>query len=448
MNRMKNTTDFEFLREFRCSCGRTHRTLVEDVIIENGAIGKLPELLARYRAGNVFLLADANTYQAAGEKVCEILTTADIPCTSYIYPTSPEPDEYAVGACMMHFSPGCDIIIAVGSGVINDISKIVSHISGKPYVIVATAPSMDGYASSTSSMTMDGLKISLPSTCPRAIVGDIDILKQAPTRMLQSGLGDMLAKYISICEWRISHIITGEYYCETIADMVRSALKKCTDHADGLLNREDEAVQAIFEGLIVGGVAMSYAGLSRPASGVEHYFSHIWDMRALEFGTKMDLHGIQCAVGTLIAARLYEQIQTVTPDREKALAYVKNFDLAHWNSRLREFLGKSAEAMITLEHKEHKYDPDLHAARLEIILDRWEEILAIIRQEVPSSQQIKQILCHIGAPTAAADIGIDPADLPMTFAATKDIRNKYVLSRLAWDLGILDELTVDIDILV
>ena len=103
----------------------------------------------------------------------------------------------------------------------------------------------------------------------------------------------MLAKYVSICEWRIANLITGEYYCETIAQMVRTALKKCVDNAEGLLKRDEEAIKAVFEGLIIGGVAMSYAGVSRPASGVEHYFSHVWDMRALEFGTNMDLHGIQ-----------------------------------------------------------------------------------------------------------------------------------------------------------
>ena len=140
------------------------------------------------------------------------------------------------------------------------------------------------------------------------MVGDIDVLNGAPVFMAKAGLGDMLAKYVSICEWRIAHLITGEYYCETIAEMVRVALKKCVDNAEGLLKRDEEAIKAVFEGLIIGGVAMSYAGVSRPASGVEHYFSHVWDMRALEFGTSMDLHGIQCAIGTLISARIFSAL--------------------------------------------------------------------------------------------------------------------------------------------
>lgn len=434
---------FELVKEFRCSCGRTHSVNVDDVIIEAGAVLKLPELLRRYGFQKAFIVADVNTYKAAGQKVCDVLSENDIAYSKYVFAgESPEPDEYAVGSCVMHLDRSCDVIVAVGSGVVNDVCKMVSCTSGKPYMIVATAPSMDGYASANAAMVMDGLKVSLDCVCAKVVIGDLDILKEAPMHMLQSGLGDILAKYISICEWRISHIITGEYYCETIADMVRSTVKKCVDHADALLRRDPEAVEAVFEGLVLAGAAMSYARLSRPASGIEHYFSHIWDMRALEFGTNMDLHGIQCAVGTRIAADLYEQIQKITPDKEKALAYAKAFDFEDWSARLREFLGKSAEAMIALEYKEHKYDPERHAARLEIILEKWDEIMAVIAEEVPSAEEIDKLLTRIGAPKTAEDIGIDPAVLPMTFHATKDIRDKYVLSRLAWDLGILEELTV------
>ncbi|MBQ8802309.1 MAG: sn-glycerol-1-phosphate dehydrogenase [Tyzzerella sp.] len=436
-------TNFEFVKEFSCTCGKTHTTQVDDVIVGNGVLLKLPEVIKKYQAKKAFILADENTYKAAGERVCEILNTNGIAYSKYVYEgVSPEPDEHAVGSAIMHYDSSCDIIVAVGSGVMNDIGKIVCNTTGHPYIIVATAPSMDGYASGTSSMAMDGLKVSLNSACANVIIGDVDIMKEAPLHMLKAGLGDMLAKYVSICEWRIANVITGEYYCETIASMVRSALKKCADNAEGLLKREDEAVKAVFEGLIIGGVAMSYAGVSRPASGVEHYFSHVWDMRALEFGTNMDLHGIQCAIGTLLASRLYEQIKEMTPDKEKALAYAKAFDYADWSSCLREFLGKSAEAMIALEAKERKYDPELHAERLEIILNKWDEILGIMGEELPSSAQIEKLLTDIDAPKTVEEIGLDSSSLGITFKATKDIRDKYVLSRLAWDLGVIDELVI------
>ncbi len=433
--------NFEFVKKFACQCGREHTTQVDDVIIENGAIRHLPNVVRRYGASKVFVLADKNTDSAAGERVSRVLKENGIAFSKYVYKADAlEPDEHGVGSFVMNYDPHCNMIIAVGSGVINDIGKILAKITGHPYVIVATAPSMDGYASATSSMALNGLKVSLPSACANVIIGDIDILKDAPIHMLKSGLGDMIAKYISICEWRIAHIITGEYYCETIADMVRNALKKCVDNADGLLKRDEEAVQAVFEGLIIGGVAMGYAGVSRPASGVEHYFSHVWDMRALEFGTNMDLHGIQCAIGTLVSARLYEKIKKITPDRQKALDYARDFDVEQWNTQLREFLGKSALEMIALEKKEGKYNVQKHADRLEIILAKWNEILAIIDEELPSAAQIEELLTRIEAPKSVEEIGIDQNLVPMSFRATKDIRDKYVLSRLAWDLGIIEEL--------
>ena len=218
------------------------------------------------------------------------------------------------------------------------------------------------------------------------------------------------------------------------------ALKKCVDNADGLLRRDEEAVAAVFEGLVIGGVAMTYAGISRPASGVEHYFSHVYDMRGLEFGTPTDFHGIQCAIGTLIAARIYEQVKQIKPDREKALAFNAAFDYDDWKATLTEYLGTGARAMIALEAKERKYDKELHRPRLELILEHWSEILAIIDEELPSSSELESLLVRIGSPLSVSEIGLDEADLPTVFRATKDIRDKYVLSRLCHDLGIIDEI--------
>ena len=430
------------VRTTGCACGKDHKNPIKNIIVGSGAINSLPDAISGYGVKKAYVLSDKNTYAAAAERVCSILRAAGINVLSYsIDEDMPEPDEKTVGSAIMHYSFDCDIVIAVGSGVINDTGKIVSAVSDKPYVIVGTAPSMDGYASATSSMTRDGLKISLPSKSADIIIGDTDILKNAPMHMLVSGLGDMLAKYISICEWRIANIVTGEYYCEEIASLVRLALKKCVDNARGLINRDEKAVEAVFEGLVIGGIAMTYAGVSRPASGVEHYFSHVWDMRGVEFGEKVELHGIQCAVGTLIAAKYYEKLKSITPDREKAIAYAERFDLDVWNEKLTEFLGKGAKSMIELEKKEGKYNKVAHEKRIDIIIKNWDRILRVIDEEIPSVKELDSLFDLIGAPKSPDEIGIDPKILPMTFKATKDIRDKYVLSRLCWDLGIIDEIT-------
>lgn len=431
------------LGEIKCPvCGRIHNSLVKKVISESGAINKLPDLVKEYGAGKVFILADKNTYAVAGERAEKLLNDSGISVSRYVFPTGEvTPDEHCVGSAILRFDPSAELIIGVGSGVINDIGKIVAKVSGKPYFIVATAPSMDGYASALSSMECDGLKCSIASKCPEVVIGDSDIMKDAPIHMLRSGLGDMIAKYISICEWRIAEIICGEYYCEHIASKVRSALKRCVDNAAGLLERDTVAVQAVFEGLVLGGVAMNYATVSRPASGMEHYISHIWDMRGLEFGAPVDLHGIQCAIGTLEVAKKYKYLKTnVTPDKEKALAHANAFDYSAYAEALRTLIGTGAEAMISLEAREGKYDPSRHAARLERIIENWDRIIGIVNDEIPEPEYIEELLRSIGAPTSPEGIGIDGKIMPAVLRATGDIRDKYVLSRLAWDLGIEAEL--------
>ena len=433
----------DFQKIFTCSCGKVHNALLDDYIVGKGAIREIASLVARYGATKPYLIADRNTYQAAGKQVCKVLDAHNIPYSLYVFSQETiHPNEEAVGSAAMHYDVSCDMVIGIGSGVINDIGKLISKLTKTPYIIVATAPSMDGYASATSSMDVDGLKTSVPSRCANVIVGDLDVLREAPVQMLISGLGDMLAKYVSICEWRISNLITGEYYCPTVAEYIRKALKKCVDHAEGLLNREEEAVRAVFEGLIIGGVAMNYAGLSRPASGVEHYFSHVWDMRALEFGMPASTHGIQCALGTLYALRIYEQVKKYTPDVALAEQKVSAFDHPSYNQFLKDFLGRSAESMLALEEKEGKYDPVKHHSRIAYIAEHWQELVQIMEQELPAAAELERLLKAIGAPCSVEEIGLSADILRPTFEATKDIRDKYVLSRLCWDLGILEDIQI------
>ena len=423
-----------------CECKKSHSHDIKKILIGNGVIEKLPSVLSDLSIKKPFIICNKNTFSVANKLVFKLLEKENINYSVYSFDNpNLKPNEETVGTAIMNFKKGCDVIIGIGSGVINDVGKILANGANLPYVIVATAPSMDGYASATSSMCMGGLKVSLPSKTADVIIGDVDILKTAPDEMLVSGLGDMLAKYISIPEWQISHIITGEYYCKAIAKLVNRSLKKCMDNVDGLLSRKDEAVKSVFEGLVVCGVAMSYAGLSRPASGVEHYISHVLDMRNEEFFTPCSTHGIQCAIGTLFASKFYEQLKNISINREKALDYAKNFDFDKYAKWLLDFLGKGAHPMIEQEEKDKKYDCSLHAKRLETIIKNWKEILSII-ESIPSPDFFYSVLEKLSCPKDLNDIGLENSLLPLIFSATKDIRDKYVGSRLAFDLGIIEEI--------
>ena len=421
-----------------CPCGKTHK-FDSEIYSRKGAIKNLKEALSKLEAKKLYVFADQNTYSVGGRKVEDIINEMGLPYSLFIYPDSPKPDEKGLGDAVIHCPADADTVIAIGSGVINDIGKMLTAIGNKKYVIVATAPSMDGYASTSSSMCRDGLKVTLSSKSADVIIGDTEILKTAPIKMMVSGLGDMLAKYVSICEWRISNLITGEYYCENIAKLIRLALKRCIEASENIDNMDDASVGALFDGLIIGSVAMNYAGLSRPASGAEHYISHIVDMRSEEFGTNADFHGIQCAIGTYNAVMLYEELKREKISYEKGLEYAASFDLDAWNERLKSLLGKGALSMIALEKKEGKYDKAAHAKRLRFIVDNFDKILDIVNEELPTSEELSKLYKRVGIPTSLTEIGTPKELLPDILTASKDIRDKYVLPRLLWDLGILDE---------
>lgn len=422
---------------FDCACGHHHSTDLRHCYIGSGATARLPEVFERYNVKKPFIVCDQNTRKAAWSFIEPYFKNVEY--SIYMFEQDRvEPDEKAVGALSMAFDTSCDFILAVGSGVINDCCKVLGGITNRVCGVIATAPSMDGYASNSSAMLRNRIKVSLYSGCPAVIIADTDILKNAPMRMLWAGFGDMLAKTISICEWRISNIVTGEYYCENIAGLVRTSLNKVLTSARGLANREEDATNATMEGLILSGIAMGFSGISRPASGLEHYFSHIWDTMALNRGEYPDLHGIQVGVGTLLTLRLYERLKHFKPDEKRAMDAIKNFDNAAWEALMRRIFGSSADAIIRAEHEQyHKNDPVRHAERLLKIIDHWQQIQEIIAQELPDAVQIENMMHLIGMPVSPADIGISDEDTKLALIGSREIRDKYLLSSLMWDLGLL-----------
>ncbi|MCQ2454471.1 MAG: sn-glycerol-1-phosphate dehydrogenase [Clostridia bacterium] len=422
-----------------CACGRTHSMVMDYVSICPGAVKEIPAGLKAIGGTKPFIVCDENTKAAAWPFVEPVLAAAGIQYSLYCFPGAHiEPDEQAMGSLAMAYDPSCDCIMGIGSGVINDCCKIMAKITGHKQMIVGTAPSMDGYASNSSAMIRDRIKVSIYDPSPAAIICDIDIIKNAPMRMLWAGFGDMLAKYIAICEWRISNLVTGEYYCENIADLMRASLRKIVENAPQLKTRDEKAVQATVEGLVLSGVAMSYAGISRPASGLEHYFSHLWEMMALDRGNSYELHGIQVGVGTLITLKLYDKIREMKPSREIAEKFINDFCDEEWQKMIRRIFGKAAETVIMQEHNQfHKNDKTRHAARLTKILENWDEILKIIDEELPDREAIAAIMKGLEMPMTPEDINISWEDTCDAFIGSRDIRDKYLSSSMLWDMGVL-----------
>lgn len=425
---------------FDCACGKHHACDLRIFKSGAGVIAQVPQVIAALGCKYPYLVCDPNTHKAAGAQVEQLLKAANIPYKLFIIPREKvEPDEWAVGAVTMAMDPRCDLFLAVGSGVINDVCKVVSFACGKPQMVVATAPSMDGYASSSSSMHVNEVKTTVYNHCPTAIVADTDIVSQAPMRMLWAGLGDMIAKYVSICEWRMANLIIDEYYCEEIAKLMRRSVQRIVENAGKLSSRDPQVIQAIIEGLVLSGVAMSFAGTSRPASGLEHYFSHMWEMMAGERHTHADLHGIQVGVGTLETLKLYDWIKTLTPDRDKAMAAMEAFDPEKWTQMVKRIFGSTAPQILAIEEKVRKNDPAKHRQRLDRIVEHWDEILGFIRDELPQTQQMSQLMEKLGMPMTPADLGVSDQDAKDAYTGSREIRDKYLSCSMLWDMGLSEE---------
>ena len=430
-----------------CACGRTHVCALKYLNIGRGIINKVPRMIAAMGRKKPFVVCDDNTWAVAGRQVDAILTDAGVAHAVYVIPLNqPEagriaPGEWEAGSIVMHFDPSCDMLLAVGSGVVNDLCRVVARAAGVPSAVVGTAPSMDGYASNSSSMEVNHVKVSIYASVPQGILLDTDILCRAPMRMLWAGLGDMLAKYNAVCEWRISHLVTGEYYCPDVAELMRTALRKLMAVADRLVQRDPDAVGAVAEGLVLAGIGMAFAGVSRPASGLEHYFSHMWEMMALERGEPYDLHGIQVGVGTLLTLRIHEKLLAdgTVPDRARAEAHMRAFDRDEWEARVRRVFGKTAGQILEIEEKTRKNDPERHAERLDRIIGHWDEITAIIREELPGYEAIRRVMADAGMPLTPADLGISTQDAVDAFVCARDIRDKYLTASLLWDMGLTEE---------
>lgn len=424
-----------------CACGHHHAMPMDFLRVGAGAVQSIPDALQAMGCSRPFIVCDINTKAAAWTLVQPVLERAGITYTLYCFRQPRlEPDEYATGSLALAWDTDCDCVMGIGSGVINDCCKVLSHCAGVKQMIVGTAPSMDGYASNTAAMIHDHMKMSVDTGYPNAILCDIDIMKNAPMRMLQAGLGDMIAKYTAVCEWRISHLVTGEYYCENIAAMIRSAVQKVTENAAGLRQRDPQAVQAVTEGLIVAGIGMSFAGVPRPAAGQEHFFSHMWDMFDLNRGLPCDLHGIHVGIGTLLTLKMYDILRHTAPCREKAEAFIASFDDAQWQQMIRRIYGPAADEVIEKEHMQyHKNDPESHKQRLNIIFTHWQDILGIMDQELPSLQELEAQMQQAGMPMAPAELGFSQQDVQDALVGSRDNRNKYLLSSLFWDIGLLYE---------
>lgn len=429
-------------RHFTCSCGSEHYAPLKAVNIRKGALDSLPELITRFGYKNPFLICDEITCQIAGKRCMEILEEAELEVYIEIL-NHLAFDEATVGELLIHMPESCDLIVAVGTGSINDMARFFSYRTGRPFMTVATAAPMDGFASSIAALNVNNLKTTFEAQTPIAVIGDTDILKEAPYPLIAAGLGDLLGKCTCLCDWKLSRLITGEQYCQNIVNLVETCVQNVLRTAHRARERDPEVVGNIMKGLVLAGVAMSLNGNSRPASGCEHHMSHYWEMMFEQEGKKPAPHGIQVGVGTVLALKLAEELRKETVDFGRARKAAESYDPEKWKQEVRKAYGSAGEGIIDMETKADKNGTKGRLRRIDMMEAHWEEVLEIL-SELPPSGKIEELLKSLEAPCRPSQIGIDDAMLNNTLLYCKEVRNRYTILQMLWDLDLLGKLSGEV----
>lgn len=291
-----------------CSCGKNHQIEVKEVIIESGALKRLSAMfeegiLSEYH--HPVIICDENTWEAAKGTLKEVRSLCTVICLD---PQGLHANNEGVSVTEKRMTGEEDLILAVGSGTIHDLSRYVAFHHGIPFVSIPTAASVDGFVSTVAAMTWNGMKKTMEAEAPILVLADTEVFSKAPYRLTASGVSDLLGKYTALVDWKISHIVTGEYLCDRVCALEMEAVDKIYHCIDELKDGKKEAYEELMYALLLSGLAMQMIGNSRPASGAEHHMSHLWEMEVINDFIDA-YHGEKVSVGLLLVTKRYEKIK-------------------------------------------------------------------------------------------------------------------------------------------
>ncbi len=399
----------------KCSCGKKHQIQVRDILLEKDALLGLPDLLRQdgYRQyQKSVVIADQNTYDACGERVCRQTGAGCI----VLEAQGLHADEAAVQTVLDRLS-GEDLLIAAGSGTIHDITRFAAKETGAAFVSIPTAASVDGFVSTVAAMTWYGFKKTLPAVPPIAVIADTAIFSKAPYRLTAAGVSDLMGKYTALADWEISHLVTGEYLCPEICELEYQALQMVGPVLKELREGGRTAYEKLMYGLLLSGLAMQMVGNSRPASGCEHHMSHLWEMAVLQPQIQA-YHGEKVSAGLVECARVYHQTATE----------IKNIDITAYSGwpekRIKDVFGSLYPQIL----EENTPDPLYSVApeRLEQCLPQIAHILS----RIPQPERLEEILKEAGCVTSMEQIGLPAQLLPDSLEFSPYVRNRLTLMRL------------------
>ena len=415
------------------------------VIVEPGALQGAEAVLRRhFDVPGALIIADDNTMGAAGSQVETQLRAAGLLAADpLVFPGAQRlhPEFEHVLAVEAYLRQHRATPVAVGSGVINDLVKLASDRLHRPYLCVATAASMDGYTAFAAAITHDGIKRVDPCAAPRVVLADIDVLAAAPPAMAASGYGDLLGKVVAGADWMIADSLGVEAIEPTAWEHSQHGLREWTGDPAALGRREPRAFALLIEGLLMAGLSMQAARSSRPASGSEHLFSHLWEMEGLE-----PSHGFKVGLGTLASAALADRLLQTDLDRIDVAARAAAWPT--WEqveSSVRLSYSDPRVAASAVEESQAKY---LTPAALKHRLDRvrrvWPELRTRLRAQLLPAEDLRRMLVAAGCPTTPEGLGLTHSQLRDAYARARQIRSRYTLLDLAAESGCLESMVASL----
>jgi glycerol-1-phosphate dehydrogenase [NAD(P)+] len=428
--------------ELSCDCGYTHAIPDIDVYIGRGILPESARHIRERNLGdNLVLVADNITYEVAGKDVEKVLKGDGFQVTLCILERDDElkPDETAIGEVLLSVDSDTNFLVAVGSGSVTDVTRYVAFRTGKPFVSIGTAASMDGYTSVVAPLLFNGQKVNKPSGCPLIIICDIDVMMTAPEPMFVSGVGDVLGKYIAKADWLLGNIINDEVYCPLCADIITKAVDNCMANIDIIRNRTPEGTRILIEALILAGITILIVGNTRPVASIEHNMGHYWEMKKLERKEETPSHGTAVGVGTIYSLKFFDYFLNIDLSKIDKDQIRKNRLTREGRiERMTAGYGEKIAQSIMHENPEDFLSWDEQERRIDRVSSHMEQIREVL-SFLPSAEEMTIAMNRLGAPTTAAEISIDQKLLRDTFEHAKDYRSRYTVFKTLDELGLLNE---------
>jgi glycerol-1-phosphate dehydrogenase [NAD(P)+] len=427
-------------KTFLCpACGQTHSMTTRRICLEDGLGDNLEkDFRALGFSGKVLIVADRNTDPVAGS-LLERALKGFSPRRFVFDREELHADSASIGRLLIAMSGNPDFLVSCGSGTITDTVRYTALLTGKPFAAFGTAASMDGYASSSTPLIVDGFKTTYPGCAPRGIFADTRILSNAPRRMTAAGFGDVLAKIVALMDWKLAFAVEEEPYCPLIAALVSRAVDECILLSDKLADADPAACGKLMEVLSLTGIAMQMMGTSRPASGAEHHISHLLEMRDIQQGKTGSLHGDKVGIGTLISLYMYYRLFGDGMPIQK-----ETLPADTWESEVRRVYGSLADEAIARNAPEPPKGVEWEKQKHILEQSMKETGFDFVRKIPRLLPRFKAMIEKMGGPVYPHQLGYTVSDTYDAIAHGKEVRPKFTLLRIAERYGHLYELAEEI----